>query len=361
MNDVAKQFNVTEHFIGNTEWLGASWQDDEACWSVRLKETSKTGRTFTHQCKILISAVGGLSNPNECTIPGIDNFKGDIVHTAKWDPDISCAQKNVIVIGNGSSATQVIPEIAKEAKTIIQFIRTPQYYMPSQNAAVSPFWKAIFRKIPGSLRLFRTLIFLYLESSILLFDLTWLGAKMRKGATTKAQCYVTDHAPSKTITPDPNRIVWWLPSKLIFLSLIGKYWPLLFPNYEFGCKRRVFDNDGYLACLHKSNVHLTSDTVVSLLEQSILTKSGEIHPADVIILATGFSPTQHDVDLRGRNGYVDLVIRAIKPVLWNNASTVEVKQTSEGRFNNELRTALRTTILTDMCRSVRNPPPDLVP
>lgn len=101
MNYVAKQFNVKEHFIGNTEWVGASWQDDEACWSVRLKETSKTGRVFTRQCKILISAVGGLSNPNQCTIPGIDRFKGDIVHTEKWDPDISCAQKNVIVIGNG--------------------------------------------------------------------------------------------------------------------------------------------------------------------------------------------------------------------------------------------------------------------
>lgn len=143
---MAEKFNVTEHFIGNTEWVGASWQDDEANWLVKLRETS-TGEVFTHQCKILISAVGGLSNPNKCTIPGIDRFKGDIVHTAKWDPSISCRQKNVIVIGNGcisplyyislnsiimwcslltifiASATQVIPKIAKEAKMITQFIR----------------------------------------------------------------------------------------------------------------------------------------------------------------------------------------------------------------------------------------------
>lgn len=100
IEDVAQKFNVTERFVGNTEWEGASWQDDVHSWSVRLRDTS-TGRRFTRQCKVLVSAVGGLTNPNNFNMPGIDTFTGDIVHTARWDPNVSLAEKNVIVVGNG--------------------------------------------------------------------------------------------------------------------------------------------------------------------------------------------------------------------------------------------------------------------
>ena len=100
MNDVANRFNLTDHFMGNTEWVGADWQDDICHWSVSLRETS-TGRLFTHQCAVLISAVGGLSNPNRVTLPGSDKFKGTIMHTAEWDRAISTEKRDVVVIGNG--------------------------------------------------------------------------------------------------------------------------------------------------------------------------------------------------------------------------------------------------------------------
>ncbi|PLB39788.1 flavin-containing monooxygenase [Aspergillus candidus] len=373
INDVADKFNVTEHFVGSTEWVGADWQDDSCRWSLSLRETS-TGRVFTHQCEILISAVGGLSNPNRLSLLGHDRFKGDIVHTAEWDPDISIEQRNVVVIGNGSSSTQLVPTIAEKAKSVTQFIRTPQYYVPSQNSPISKYWRNAFHGIPGVLKLFRALVFLYLESSVLQFGRTWLGSKMRNRASTECRRYIRECAPEE-------------------------YWSLLFPNYELGCKRRVFDNDGYVATLHRANVHVVDDPIVSLLEQSALTKSGKVYPADVIVLATGFSPTQHDVDLHGRRGYsrkehwkragamqafntvamsgfpnffyllgpnsgrghtstvytaevyVNLVIRLIEPILSRQASSVEVKRSSEENFNRQLRAGLEKTILENACRS----------
>lgn len=100
IEDVAKRFNVNEKFVGNTEWEGASWHEDTKSWSVKLRDSS-TGRLFTHRCKVLISAVGGLTNPNKFNMSGIDSFTGDVVHTAKWDPNVSLEQKNVVVVGNG--------------------------------------------------------------------------------------------------------------------------------------------------------------------------------------------------------------------------------------------------------------------
>jgi hypothetical protein len=55
---------------------------------------------------------------------GVDKFEGDIFHSSRWRHDISLKGKKIVVIGNGCSATQFIPEIAPEADTVTQFIRS---------------------------------------------------------------------------------------------------------------------------------------------------------------------------------------------------------------------------------------------
>lgn len=61
-----------------------------------------------------------------------------------------------------------------------------------------------------------------------------------------------------------------------------KYWDMLKPKYKVGCKRRVFD-PGYLACLHRDNVHITSDEIVHIGPNEVITESGARYPADVIV------------------------------------------------------------------------------
>jgi cation diffusion facilitator CzcD-associated flavoprotein CzcO len=61
----------------------------------------KSGESFVHEAKILVSAVGGYTNPKYPVIPGIETFQGHTVHTAKWDQDYDLKGRNVIVVGNG--------------------------------------------------------------------------------------------------------------------------------------------------------------------------------------------------------------------------------------------------------------------
>jgi cation diffusion facilitator CzcD-associated flavoprotein CzcO len=99
-NNVAERFDVTRHVVPNTEWEGAFWQELTSTWLVKLKDLS-TGQLYYQECKLLISAVGGLVNPNQFDVPGIDDFQGDIIHTARWKTDVSLHDKDVIVVGNG--------------------------------------------------------------------------------------------------------------------------------------------------------------------------------------------------------------------------------------------------------------------
>lgn len=64
-------------------------------------EDQTTGENFTQECNIIISAVGGLVDPNTIAIPGMSDFRGPIMHTARWDSNVNLADKKVAVIGNG--------------------------------------------------------------------------------------------------------------------------------------------------------------------------------------------------------------------------------------------------------------------
>ncbi|CAK96948.1 uncharacterized protein An11g06510 [Aspergillus niger] len=374
INNVVMEYDLSRHLVGNTEWIGASWQDNDNTWLVSLRSVT-TGEEYTQRCNILISAVGALTNPNPLNVPGVDRFQGDIIHTARWDQSVSLRDKNVIVLGNGASATQLVPAVAEDVRSITQFMRSKQYFLPGgNNTTISPIWQNIFRYVPGVLLAVRFLIFLYLETSTPQFNLTKTGAKMRRETAEISERYVKENAPEK-------------------------YWPLLLADYQVGCKRRVFDHDGYISTLNRDNVRLTDDEVIALNERSVSTKSGATYPADVVVLANGFSLTQYDTELCGRRGrsrqeswkgagyikayesigmsefpnffyilgpnsgrghtsavfsienYIDLIIRVIKPIIAGSAVSVEPDMLSEKAYNERLQAALRNTVFNNTCRS----------
>lgn len=99
-HEVAHRYRVLQHVACQTEWEGAQWQEDRQTWRVRMRDLVN-GTVFQHECKILISAVGALVNPNSFDLPGVDSFRGEIVHTARWRDDLSLRGKDVVVVGNG--------------------------------------------------------------------------------------------------------------------------------------------------------------------------------------------------------------------------------------------------------------------
>lgn len=61
---------------------------------------------------------------------GLHDFKGTLVHSAKWDPSISYDNKRVAVIGTGSSAIQIIPKVQRTAKQLVTFMRSVTWISP---------------------------------------------------------------------------------------------------------------------------------------------------------------------------------------------------------------------------------------
>ncbi|KAJ5177692.1 FAD/NAD(P)-binding domain-containing protein [Penicillium coprophilum] len=390
MHRVASHYGVSDHFTGNTEWEGADWQDEKQLWLVRLKDL-QTGDQFTQECRILISGVGALVNPRTMDVEGSETFQGSIIHTAQWQHSVDLRDKHVSGEYSDSSiasALQLVPEIAKEAKSVTQFMRSPQHLVESSNYAISPFWRFMFRYFPITLYLARFVMFIYMEESFLHSQPSRPGRLSRANSERQSREYVQRTAPKK-------------------------YWDLLTPTFDFGCRvgistsllsactetilqRRIFDR-AYAASLHQDNLTLTNDPIVKIKPTAIVTGSKEEVYTDVIVLATGFDLSQYDIEIKGRHGktreqhwqeaegkatfktvamsgfpnffyilgpnsgriytstlamiesQVDLVINAIRPIILRHASSVEVRTGRDKQYQDSLNHALDNTIYNRSC------------
>lgn len=132
INFLCDRLRLRDHLQFNTVVTKAHWSERDRLWRL----TDSQGRTYSSRW--LITGIGVLSNPTLPAIPGVADFKGVAYHTSRWPKErVSFEGKRVGIIGAGATAIQAIPEIAKTAKTLTVFQRTPNWTMPLRNAPIS--------------------------------------------------------------------------------------------------------------------------------------------------------------------------------------------------------------------------------
>ncbi|GAA5891609.1 hypothetical protein JCM6882_004530 [Rhodosporidiobolus microsporus] len=229
-------------------------------WTLEVRDLT-TNTTRTRTCNILISCLGGLAIPNDPPFP-VGDFHGPVFHSAEWPQDLDLTGKDVVLVGNGCSAAQIVPELAKTAKSITQVARSRQTVFPRIKIPDSPATRFLLRYLPGFGYFLRCFMFWVIESMFWISDIK-RGAKKRLAMTLMLRKYIESEAPRK-------------------------YWDVLYPDFDVAAKRRIFDT-GYLESLNRGNVDLIGDdSVVSAKGNEVFTKKGKVVKADAIALATGF-------------------------------------------------------------------------
>ncbi|KAH6898028.1 hypothetical protein B0T10DRAFT_525456 [Thelonectria olida] len=279
-DNVAKKYNVHKHVRFQSQVESATWEDASGTWLVTIRDF-QSSQLIHRRCKILVSAVGALSVPKKCELPGAASFRGLMFHTAEWDHSFDWKDKEVVIIGNGCSATQIVPVISAgvgAVKNVTQFSRQAHWLSERPNPTYSSLFKWTMRWVPLAMRLYRANLYWEKESEFSGFD-TDTGAGIRKGWSDVAADYIRKNSPEK-------------------------YRDFLVPKTEVGCKRRVNDTD-YLLSLHRDNVELIyNDPVKEVLEDGVRTQSGREVAADAIVLANGFETQKFlfPMEIRGQNG-----------------------------------------------------------
>lgn len=110
----------------------AQFDEHEGIWNLKVNHK---GEIIDDWCNVLVSASGFLSRWKWPEIPGLHDFKGLKVHSSAWDESYDYANKKIAMIGNGSSAIQIMPELAKSAKHVTNFIKNPTWITPGLGSA----------------------------------------------------------------------------------------------------------------------------------------------------------------------------------------------------------------------------------
>ncbi|KIY71961.1 FAD/NAD-P-binding domain-containing protein [Cylindrobasidium torrendii FP15055 ss-10] len=270
LKDLAKKYDLYSKCVFNTLVTSAQWDADKELWRVESSDTI-TGKTSIIEAKVLVSALGILEVPRVPDIPGISSFGGPKWHTARYNHEVDLSGKRVGVIGNGATATQLVPQISENATThIVQFCRTSNWTMPPSRYKLSEWSKWWLQNIPGAVRFYRFLIFLSRE---LIYLLVWAFPLTRLLLQKRSKSYIQRVAPAK-------------------------YHERLIPDYDMGCRRVIYDS-GYIEALNRPNVELVLDGIDHVTEDGIVSKSGEHHQLDVLIYSTGFVSDGYPLHVKG--------------------------------------------------------------
>ncbi|MDQ8036480.1 MAG: NAD(P)/FAD-dependent oxidoreductase, partial [Pedobacter sp.] len=241
----------------NTCITRADFDEENSLWHLQ------TDKGEVLSARYVVGATGVLTQPKNPDIPGIEDFRGQRMHTARWDHTVDLRGKRVAIIGTGASALQVIPEIAPEVEKLTVFQRTPIWVLPKPDSAMSP------------------LVQKALEKSKIL---QW-SARMISQAVVEVGFVITAqyHRYLPVAKVYERMALDHLKEQVKDPVLRDK----LTPRYGFGCKRPSTSNT-YLQAFNRSNVELETDGIEAITEAGVRTRSGRLHEADILICATGF-------------------------------------------------------------------------
>ncbi|UDY23066.1 flavin-containing monooxygenase [Nocardioides sp. Kera G14] len=273
IRQVARHYGVRDRMVFNTTVTGADWDEATQRWLVTT--TSAEGQT-TYAARTFIVGPGPLSEPKLPAIDGLEDFEGEVFHSARWNHDVDLTGKRVAVIGTGASAIQIVPEIQPVAGHLDVYQRTAPWVIPRNEHRYSGLEKLAFRRVPGLQKAARLAIYWGREAYVPAF--AWqpkLAAPAKQLALRNIRKGIKDPELRAKVTPD----------------------------YEIGCKRILISNRYYPA-LDADNTELVTDPIARVTPTGIVTADGTEREIDVLIVATGFEATDIPIahHVRGRGG-----------------------------------------------------------
>jgi cation diffusion facilitator CzcD-associated flavoprotein CzcO len=121
LQDVAEEHDLTRFCKFKHQVTSAEWLEDKGKWRVAVMEDNDPSKIRYDEAEFLINGTGILNSWKWPDIPGRDEFKGDMVHSARWDKNVDLKGKRIAVIGIGSSAIQVVPSVLEQAEKLYVF------------------------------------------------------------------------------------------------------------------------------------------------------------------------------------------------------------------------------------------------
>ncbi|KAF9492086.1 FAD/NAD-binding domain-containing protein [Pleurotus eryngii] len=324
LQGVVDKYKLMKYMKLQHRLVEAKWDGDAGKWRLRMRRPvlSAAGEAafrqpppneagasnipkvefeeFEDSADVLFTGIGNLNRWYWPDIPGLEDFKGKILHSAQWDTGDSSSgweesvkdwkDKRVGVIGVGSSAIQIVPALQPKVGHLVNYVRGQtwlavpflddmqkglakggevtnyKYTDEDKEAFKDPeFYKNFRRKMESELNAAQ--------------DSVMVGTEMQAAART-----IFKEQMLKRLAKKP-----WIADHII-------------PEFPVAC-RRLTPGVGYLEALCEDNVDFVPSLIKRVTPEGIETVDGDRKVLDVIVCATGFDTSyQLDFPIIGKNG-----------------------------------------------------------
>ncbi|MEL7486366.1 MAG: NAD(P)/FAD-dependent oxidoreductase [Pseudomonadota bacterium] len=260
VNDTARDYGIDRKIRFDHRVVGLSWSSERALWTV---DVDVNGARSSRTCRFVWNCAGYYRYASGYTpdFPGIDRFKGDVLHPQLWPENYDYAGKRIVVIGSGATAVTLVPSMAEKAAHVTMLQRSPTYMfaMPSTSALA-----AFLGRIMPAGAVYRIMRWQRIVFQQFMYKLARARPKMMR-----------------------KRLIQQMQEKLGPDFDVEKHFsPAYNPWDQRIC---LVPDDDLFTSIRKGDASVVTDHIEEIVEDGIKLKSGDILNADLIITATGLA------------------------------------------------------------------------
>ncbi|HWH99656.1 MAG TPA: NAD(P)/FAD-dependent oxidoreductase, partial [Propionibacteriaceae bacterium] len=263
LDEVIEENDLKQHIRYHHRVTAVAWFTEDRRWTVEVTRSDTDERLrFTADFLWMCQGYYNHEKPYQPRWEGMDRFQGRIVHPQQWPEDLDYEGKRVVVIGSGSTASTLIPALAKKAAHVTMLQRSPSYY----------FAPPITHELAVQLQQ-------------LDIPQEWTHEILRRQ-------YISQfHWLAKTSLETPDELHTFLIEGIRPLLPEGfdieKHFT---PRYRPWQQRIAIVPEGdFFAALREGKASIVTDTIEEFTETGIRVGSGQEIEADIVVTATGFN------------------------------------------------------------------------
>ena len=263
MGEVIDENGIGEHIRYGHLITACKWSSAANLWTVEATRKADGAKThFTANFLWMCQGYYDHETPYSPDWAGLSDYKGLFVHAQKWDPATDYSGKRILVIGSGATAATVVPAFAEKAAHVTMLQRSPTYFFCSENK-------------------------------------NELADKLRAGGideptihrVVRTQIMYDQAAMTQRCIDEPDAVFEDL--KELVRAFTGKpdfeFEPHFTPKYRPWQQRLAFcPNGDIFQAAVSGKLTVVTDTIDRFTETGVLTNSGELIEADIIVACTGF-------------------------------------------------------------------------
>jgi len=307
INHVADRFDLRPDIQLETRVVSAAYDEASRRWTVETDHGDKVCAQY------VISAAGCLSAARVPEIPGLESFTGKQYHTGHWPHEpVDFTGQRVGVIGTGSSGIQIIPVLARQAKAVTVFQRTPNFSIPAWNRPLpredQQVWKAQYAENRKRARSTRSgILYDYSQRAAFAVDETERQQEYERRWARGGANFTHSFNDIYSDRQANDTAAEFVRGKIRDLVRNPTVAALLSPtDHAIGTKRICVDSD-YYETFNQEHVNLVSlkaTPIQEIVPTGIRTES-VTYELDSIVFATGYDAVTGSldrIDIRGKGG-----------------------------------------------------------